>query len=161
MAAIPVAKTQGWALSTQRAPLLDARYYHLGPHGGAGSEARWLQGAFFLTRAPWSGLAARRSDENMSLARTADKLYNAKVKPYGLRSGTRQSSEVVRDAAGCPAIKPERQSGGRPLQAAKTGVPWQPKLPCNTVWKARPEMAAGCLMNCSLAISNTAPWLKL
>ena len=49
---------------------------------------------FFLTRAPCSALAAvgrgASGEKDMSLVRTTDMLYNAKVKPYGLRSGTQR-----------------------------------------------------------------------
>ena len=50
--------------------------------------------SFFLTRAPWSALAAigrgASGEKDMSLVRTTDMVYNAKVKPYGLRAGTRR-----------------------------------------------------------------------
>ena len=63
----------------------------------------------FLTRAPWSALAAvgrgALGEKDTSLVKNM--LYNAKMKPYGRRLG-----EVVRHGAGCPAIKPEGQSGG-------------------------------------------------
>ena len=49
---------------------------------------------FFLSLAPWSALAAvgrgASGEKDMSLVRTTDQLYKAKVKPYRLRSGTRR-----------------------------------------------------------------------
>ena len=44
---------------------------------------------FFLSRAPWSALAAvgrgASGEKDMSLVKATDELYKAKVKPYGLR----------------------------------------------------------------------------
>ena len=49
----------------------------------------------FLTRVSWSALAdvgrGALGEKDMSLVRTTDMLCNAKVKPYGLRSGTRRT----------------------------------------------------------------------
>ena len=55
---------------------------------------------FFWSHAPWSALAAvgrgASVGKTMSLVRTSDRLYRAKVKQNGLRSGTRRCSQRVR-----------------------------------------------------------------
>ena len=86
-----------------------------------------------MTRAPWSALAAvgcgASGEKDMSLVRTTDMLYNAKVKPYGLRSGSRRCRKgwgVVkgytkeprgRGCKGCPAWHREKSETGLATQA--------------------------------------------
>ena len=57
---------------------------------GAYAKIYSAAASFFLSQAPWSALAAvgrgASGEKTMSLVRTNDRLYRAKVKHYGLRS---------------------------------------------------------------------------